>query len=144
MKSFLAFGVFAALCNSAYCFKEGTYKISTLEKKALTEVPGETDLVFRTSNGHPGQIWDFIPDDNKNGYFLVINNLGGYINCESEGSLCTAGEEPTSYLPELVDKNTYELVSNVTGYFLRLAGDDKLKLAGYEPGSDQEFVLTSA
>ncbi|KAJ5786044.1 uncharacterized protein N7503_011256 [Penicillium pulvis] len=146
MKSFLTLTALATLCSSAYCFSEGTYKIgsASLEKtKVLTEVPGQEDLVFNTANGHPGQIWDFTPTDEEE-YFLVTNTLGAYIDCPALDSLCTAGEDPTSYRPELVADNTYELVANGTGYFLRLADDNKLKLAGYEPGLEQEFVLTKA
>ncbi|KAJ5913154.1 hypothetical protein N7504_002037 [Penicillium tannophilum] len=144
MKSFFTLTALAAFCNSAYCFSEGTYTIgsASLEKtKVLTEVPGQADLVFNTANGHPGQIWDFTPADQED-YFLITNTLGAYIDCPELDSLCTAGEDPTSYRPELVRDNTYELVANGTGYFLRLADDSKLKLAGYEPGPEQEFILT--
>ncbi|KAJ5992585.1 hypothetical protein N7451_008309 [Penicillium sp. IBT 35674x] len=146
MKSFLTLTALAAFCTSAYCFSEGTYRIgsASLEKsKVLTEVPGQEDLVFNTANGHPGQVWDFAPAD-KEGYFVITNTLGAYIDCPELDSLCTAGEETMSYRPELVGDNTYELVASETGYFLRLADDNKLKLAEYEAGPDQEFVLTQA
>jgi len=147
MKSFFTLTALAAFCNSAYCLSEGTYKIgsASLEKtKVLTEVSGQADLVFKTANGHPGQIWDFTPDTSKKDYFFIQNNLGAYISCESLGSLCTAGDEPTSFSPEYVGDKKYELVDGKTGYFLRLADDNKLKLAEYENGSEQEFVLTKA
>ncbi|KAJ5536504.1 hypothetical protein N7513_009690 [Penicillium frequentans] len=146
MKSFLTLTALAALCNSAYCFSEGTYTIgsASLEKsKVLTEVPGQEDLVFDTANEYPGQIWEFTPADQKD-YFLVTNTLGAYIECPALDNLCTAGEDPTSYSPELVEDNKYELVANGTGYFLRLADDNKLKLAGYEAGPEQRFILTKA
>ncbi|KAJ6110393.1 hypothetical protein N7486_002628 [Penicillium sp. IBT 16267x] len=147
MKSFLALTALAALCNSAYCFKEGTYKIgsASLEKtKVLTEVPGQEDLVFNTANGHPGQIWDFSPNTSKDKYFFIQNNLGAYIKCGSVGSLCTAGDEPaSSFRPESVEGGKYELVDSESGYFLHLAEDNKLKLAEWDYNSlDQEFVLT--
>ncbi|KAJ5524567.1 hypothetical protein N7494_011217 [Penicillium frequentans] len=146
MKSFLTLTALAALCNSAYCFREGTYQIGSARleyTKVLTEVPGQEDLVFKTVTGHPGQIWDFTLTDEED-YFLVTNTLGAYIDCPALDSLCTAGEDPTSYRLEIVADNTYELVANGTGYFLRLADDNKLKLAGYGPGPEQEFILTEA
>ncbi|KAJ5647253.1 hypothetical protein N7490_003625 [Penicillium lividum] len=149
MKSFLALGALAALCNSAYSLREGTYKIRSLgadANKVLAEVPGQSELVFNVASQHPGQTWSFESDPDNVGYFLISNILGAYIDCEAEGSLCTAGEEPTSYRPELVSEadKSYELVANGTGYFLRYAEDDKLKLAGYDQGVDQEFVFIKA
>ncbi|KAJ5759782.1 hypothetical protein N7520_006938 [Penicillium odoratum] len=149
MKSFLALVALAALCNSAYSLREGTYKIRALgadANKVLTEVPGQPEIVFDVASRHPGQTWNFELDPENANYFLIQNILGAYINCESEGSLCTAGDEPTSYRPELVSEadKSYELVANGTGYFLRFAEGDKLKLAGYDQGVDQEFVFIKA
>lgn len=147
MKSFLTLTALAALCSSAYCFSEGTYKIgsASLESgKVLTEVSGQADLVFNTANGHPGQVWDFTPDSSKKDYFVIQNNLGAYISCESLDSLCTAGDEPASFRPELVEDKKYELVDGNTGYFLRLTDGNKLKLAEYEDGLEQQFTLTQS
>ncbi|KAJ5672766.1 hypothetical protein N7507_001893 [Penicillium longicatenatum] len=147
MKSFLALTALAALCHSAYCFTEGTYKIgsASLDKTmVLTEVIGQEDLEFTKSNGHPAQIWDFTPDSSNAEYFVVTNNIGGFITCPELDSLCIVdeGEAPTSFRPEYVGGQNYELVAKGTGYFLHLAAGNKLKLAEYESGHDQEFVLT--
>ncbi|KAJ6111517.1 hypothetical protein N7523_007578 [Penicillium sp. IBT 18751x] len=144
MKAFFALTL-AALCQSAYCLREGTYFIGSASK-VLTESMQEhgKPLSFEAKKGQPGQIWSFTPQEG--GYFEVQNNLGGYINCGNSkaGATCFAGERPQSFLPEYQGGDSYELVEAGSGYFLRVAENGQLMLAEYDGGESEQFNLVRA
>lgn len=147
MKSFFVLAL-AALCQSAYSLKEGTYTIGSVDldtSQVLTESLDQQGkpLSFGPKKGEPGQIWSFTPRDN--GYWEVQNILGGYINCGTEeGSTCFAGEEPQLFMPEYQGGNKYELVVEGSGYLLRITEHRGLELAGYDGSLSEQFSLVEA
>ncbi|KAJ5198504.1 uncharacterized protein N7498_007621 [Penicillium cinerascens] len=147
MKAFFVL-TFAALCQSAYSLREGTYMIESAKfgkSLVLTETLTHrgAPLSFDPRNGQPGQIWSFTPRDN--GYWEVENHLGGNINCGTEeGSMCFAGEEPQLFMPEYKGENKYELVAKGSGYLLRVTEHGSLELAGYDDSLSEQFTLVEA
>lgn len=147
MKAFFVLA-FAALCQSTYSLKEGTYTIGSVKldnSQVLTESFNQQGkpLSFDTKKRNPGQIWSFTPKDN--GYWEVQNILGGYINCGTEeGSTCFAGEEPQLFMPEYQGGNKYELVAKGSGYLLRITEHRGLELAGYDDSLSEQFTLVEA
>jgi hypothetical protein len=147
MKAFFALTL-AALCQSVYCLRDGTYTIRSASlgpHKVLTENMKEHEepLAFKEKHERiePGQLWDLKSKDK--GYFEVQNHLGDYINCGTEeGSTCYAGKEPQQFLPERADEDTYELVAKGSGYFLRVAESGELRLAGYDGSPSEKFYLS--
>ncbi|KAJ5118431.1 hypothetical protein N7448_010138 [Penicillium atrosanguineum] len=146
MKAFFALTL-AALCQSAYCMRDGSYIIAS-GSQVLTErmhAQGKP-LIFEAKNDKPGQIWDFIPMEN--GYFKIQNDRGEYINCGEyeDGATCFAGEKPELFLPEYQNDNCYQLVAKgreakESGYFLRIAKNGELKLAEYDDSESEKFKL---
>lgn len=147
MKTFLALGALAALCQSAFCLEDGIYMIGSATLPS-SQVLGETDdigfLAFGPKNGHPGQSWIFNSSSGNNEReFLIQNYLGSYINCGvDEGSLCSAGDEEEFYTAELVSDNSYQLVAKNSGYFMRAQGL-LLQLAAWDQTPNENFVLTA-
>ncbi|KAJ5098546.1 hypothetical protein N7532_005547 [Penicillium argentinense] len=149
MKATFALGALAALSQSAFSLREGTYMIGS---PALDPslVLGETrtdggPLEFAPRNGHPGQTWFLQLSGSSNRDFFVNNTLGGYINCGTEeGSLCFAGEEPQIYTLESAGDNKYEFVSQGSSYFLRVNEQRVLQLAAWDQSPNEQFTLTSS
>lgn len=148
MKAAFALGALAALCQSAFSLKEGTYTIGSASLNPSL-VLGETKteggpLEFTRKNGHPGQTWFLYRSGSSDREFFVNNTLGGYINCGTEiGSPCFAGEEPEIYTLEFAGDNKYEFVAKTSGYFLRVNADLDLELAEWDQSLNEQFTLTS-
>ncbi|KAJ5964887.1 uncharacterized protein N7479_004763 [Penicillium vulpinum] len=148
MKTFIALGALAALCQSAFGLTEGSYTIgsASLESNQVLSEIGQSNspLGFSPINGDPSQTWLFtLAGSNNQRDFLIQNNLGSYINCgDEEGSPCLAGTREEVYTAELVGENSYQLVAKSSGYFLRADGG-YLQLAGWDQTPNEEFVLLS-
>ncbi|BCS27718.1 RICIN domain-containing protein [Aspergillus puulaauensis] len=147
MKTALALGALAALCQSVLALTEGTYTIGAASLLA-DEVLGDegevgVPLTFSFANGSPFQKWSFATKGSER-EFAIQNASGGYINCGVElGTPCVSGTEEQVYIVEEIQGNGYELVSKQTGYFLRTV-KGALQLAEYNNNSDEKFILTPA
>jgi len=144
MKTALALGALAALCQSALALRDGTYTIGSaaLPNNQVLSDGGEANrpLEFSIKSGHPFQSWFFTTRGSERD-FVIENHSGGYIECGTEpGTTCVSGDDEQVYTVEQVSVNRYELVSKNTGYFLR-AVDGGLQLAEYNNNPDEQFIL---
>ncbi|KAJ6021170.1 hypothetical protein N7540_006674 [Penicillium herquei] len=139
----------AALCQSAFALKEGTYTIGSAnltDSDVLKDVGAHQPVVFDTKNGTPDETWFFTRSQAKKNAFTIASTLGGYINCgEAEGSVCVAGDNETQvYFAEEVANSTYQFVAENSGYFLRVNDDKEVVIAGWDQTPNEEFILTPA
>ncbi|KAL4894776.1 hypothetical protein BDV59DRAFT_164012 [Aspergillus ambiguus] len=144
MKTGLALAALAALFQSVFALREGSYTIGSAnlaDNQVLGDLGQANDpLVFSDKNNHPHQTWFFTGKGSQRD-FVIQNLSGGYINCGAQpGAPCVSGDEEEVYTVEHVTDNGYELVAKKTGYFLRADGH-KLQLAEYNNMSDEEFIL---
>ncbi|KAJ5611917.1 hypothetical protein N7528_009022 [Penicillium herquei] len=137
----------AALCQSAFALKEGTYTIGSAtltNENVLKDIAADEPVEFGTKDGSPGETWFFTSSKVKKDTFTIASTLGGYVNCgETEGSVCIAGDNETqSYYVEKVANSTYQLVAENSGYFLRVNDDNKVVIASWDQSPNEEFILT--
>lgn len=146
MKTFLALGALAALCQSAFSLEEGMYMIgsaSLQSDEVLSETGDAGDLVFGPQDDGSSQTWFFNSSGgNSQRDFLIQSILGDYINCGVDvGSPCSTGQQEEFYTAELVGDNSYQFVAKNSGYFLRAEGV-QLQVAAWDQTRNEEFILT--
>ncbi|KAK6815932.1 hypothetical protein RU639_009024 [Aspergillus parasiticus] len=144
MKTFLALGALAALCQSAFSLEEGRYTIASVSlptNPALTDLLPDTPLTFLPSLGLQTQTWTFENADAEGDFYIQSAN-GGNLNCgTNEGSFCESEGAPEVFTVELVGDNTYRLVSKGSGYYLSVVGN-LLQLATDDTSPKEQFVLS--
>ncbi|KAJ5709752.1 hypothetical protein N7493_010043 [Penicillium malachiteum] len=146
MKTSIVFTL-AALCQSAFALKEGTYTIGSAtlaNDNVLKDVAADQPVEFGAKDGNPGETWFFTGSKVKKDTFTIASTFGGYINCgEAEGSVCIAGDNETqSYYVEKVANSTYQLVAENSGYFLRVNDEKQVVIAGWDQTPNEDFILT--
>ncbi|KAJ5815596.1 hypothetical protein N7474_007373 [Penicillium riverlandense] len=147
MKTFLAVGLLAALCQSAFSLDEGIYQIGSASlspSMVLTQNEDEDSnpIVFEVDTREFTQLWNITASNEFPEYFAIQALSGTYINCGTdEGTNCSLTDDPHLYKPEAVGDKAYELVEKESGYFLLVNDDRKLQLSNWDHSPEEQFVF---